>query len=119
VPDTEPKIDIYELALELSRRVYTVIELAALERYFLRDTLDRKSTSVPLLVRQGLNTAEMVARRASYMKAHRAALDVATLLDVLAQRGTIESTALVAARDVARTLVAKLLPLTIPPPLVR
>jgi hypothetical protein len=118
-PEPTERVEVYELALELSRTVFRVIEVAELERFFLRDALDRKSTSVPLLIRQGLATPHMVDRRKLYVQARQAALDCSTLLDVLGQRGTIEKATLDAACDVARALVAKLEPLTIPPLMVR
>jgi 23S rRNA-intervening sequence protein len=111
------RFDVYELALELSKSVFAVIEAAELERFFIRDALDRKSTAVPVLVRQGLNTANMHERRIAYDRARKAALECATLLDVLGQRGTIADKLLAPAQAAATLLVDKLTPLTVPPPM--
>lgn len=112
--------EIYQLALRLSSEVYAVVELVAgVERFFLRDQLDRKSTVIPQLVKQGLGCESMVERRALYAKAKRVALDCLAVLDVLGQRGTIEPQALTAARNTAQALVDALGPLTVPPPLTR
>jgi hypothetical protein len=114
------RVEIYELALKLSSEVYTVVELVAgVERFFLRDQLDRKSTVIPQLVKQGMGCESMVERRAVYTKAKRVTLDCLAVLDVLGERGTIEVQALKAAHSTAQALVDALAPLIVPPPLTR
>jgi four helix bundle protein len=115
----EERIGIYQRALEFSAKIFTVVELAEVERYFLRDRLDRRSTAIPLLVTQALATEVMADRRRLFLQAQCATRDVATLLDVLGERGTVEPEALDAARQQARLLAAELAALTIPPPMVR
>lgn len=113
-----PTVDLYQQALELASRVFTVIELAETERYYLRDQLDRKSAIIPQLVAQGLAIADMQARRALYQRAREALTDCAAILDILAERGTVEPEALQPARALALALLEKLLALTVPPPRV-
>src|SRR5215212_8866845 len=98
---SSPEPETYQLALELTARVFTVIELAEVERYFLRDQLDRRSTAVPVLIGQALGTAVMADRRTLYDRARRATRDCLAVLDILSQRGTVEPEALEAARSVA------------------
>jgi hypothetical protein len=113
-------MEVYELSLRLASDIYTVVELiAGVERFFLRDQLDRKSTVVPQLVKQALACESMVERRAVYVKARRVALDCLAVLDVLGTRGTIEAEALAIARKTAQALIDMLAPLTVPPPLAR
>jgi four helix bundle protein len=115
----EPEPDTYQLALEFSSRVFTVIELAeGVERYFLRDQLDRRSTSVPVLVSQGLAVSVMSDRRDVYRRARGAVRDCLAVLDILAHRGTVEPEPLEAARNIARRLIERLDSLTIEPPML-
>jgi hypothetical protein len=118
VPERHDRIDLYHQTLELARRVFTVIELAETERYYLRDQLDRKSAIIPQLVAQGLATADMQARRALYQRAREALTDCAAILDILAERGTVEPEALEPTRALALVVLEKLLALTVPPPRV-
>ena len=74
-PERHDRIDLYQQALGFASRVFTVIELAEAERYYLRDQLDRKSAIIPQLVAQGLATADMAARRALYQRAREALRD--------------------------------------------
>lgn len=111
-----PEPETYQLALELTARVFTVIELAeGVERYYLRDQLDRRSTEVPALIAKGLSTAVMHDRRAHYRAARAAVRDCLVVLDILATRGTVEAQALEAARAHARRLIERLDGLTIEP----
>jgi four helix bundle protein len=115
-----PEPETYQLALDFTARVFTVIELAeGVERYYLRDKLDRRSTSVPVLVAQGLGTAVMGDRRTIFRDARVAARDCLAVLDILAHRGTVEPEPLEAARSVARLLVERLDRLTVEPQAVR
>ena len=100
--------ELYELALELSARVFTVVELAEVERYHLRDQLDRQSTSIPLLVARGMSTTDMKGRRELYKTALRTLTECTAVIDILGQRGTVEPEALEAARSVALRLSEKL-----------
>ena len=118
VPERHDRIDLYQQTLELAHLVFTVIELAETERYYLRDQLDRKSAIIPQLVAQGLATADMPARRALYQRAREALTDCAAILDILAERGTVEPEALEPTRALALVVLEKLLALTVPPPRV-
>src|SRR5258705_7415340 len=110
----EPVAETYQIALDFTARVFTVIELAeGVERYFLRDQLDRRSTSIPVLVSQALGTAVMTDRRAIYVRARRATRDCLAVLDILAQRGTVEPEVLAAAIAVAKALIDRCNALTI------
>src|ERR1041384_8188794 len=93
-PERPERIGLYHQALGFASRVFTVIELAEAERYYLRDQLDRKSAIIPQLIAQGLATADMQARRALYLRARQALTDCAAILDILAERGTVEPEAL-------------------------
>ena len=117
--DPPERVRVYSLALELAARIYAVIEHADTERYFLRDQLDRKSASVPQLIAQGLATADMVTRRALYVRARQAVTDCAAILDIRIPRATVARGLLDPARAISNTLVDELLPLTVPPPRVR
>jgi hypothetical protein len=117
-PERHDRVDVYQQALGFATRVFTVIELAEAERYYLRDQLDRKSAIIPQLVAQGLATADMQARRALYQRAREALTDCAAILDILSERGTVEPGALEPARALGLALLEKLLALTIPPPRV-
>jgi len=117
-PERHDRIDLYQQALGFASRVFTVIELAEAERYYLRDQLDRKSAIIPQLVAQGLATADMQARRALYQRAREALTDCAAILDMLAERGTVEPEALEPTRALALALLEKLLALTVAPPRV-
>jgi hypothetical protein len=116
VPDRPERIGLYQQALGFASRVFTVIELAEAERYYLRDQLDRKSAIIPQLIAQGLATADMQARRGLYQRARQALTDCAAILDILAERRTVEPEALDPARTMAEVLLDKLLPLTVAPP---
>src|SRR5262245_31174427 len=116
----EPEPETYQLALDFTARVFTVIELAeGVERYFLRDQLDRRSTSVPVLVAQGLGMAVMSDRRNVFRRARGATRDCLAVLDILAHRGTVEPEPLEAARAIARRLIERLDSLTVEPPMSR
>jgi hypothetical protein len=117
-PARHDRIELYQQALELAARVFTVLELACAERYYLRDQLDRKSAIIPQLVAQGLATADMQARRALYQRAREALTDCAAILDILSERGTVAPEALAPARALALALLEKLLALTVAPPRV-
>jgi len=113
------RMPVYQKALDFAARVFTVIELSAdVERYFLRDQLDRKSTTVPQLVAQGLATDNMPERRMLLGRARRMVTDCATILDMLAERGTVEPAALEAARESTGGLSSVLHDLVTPPPKV-
>lgn len=115
-PSSRP--EIYELSVKLSRAVENVVEqVASGERFFLRDQLDRKSTTVPRLIQQGLGCDSLVERRAVYANACRVAKDCLALLEALGARHTVEPAALAAAQASARALIDALGPLSVPPPL--
>ena len=119
VPSATTRVPVYQKALEFAARVFTVIELAAsVERYFLRDQLDRKSTAVPQLVAQGLATDNMPQRRQLLERARRMVTDCGAILDTLGERGTVEPEALDAARVATGGLAEVLHELVTPPPKV-
>lgn len=112
------RAEIYELSIAFSHEVESVVQQVATgERFFLRDQLDRKSTTVPQLIQQGLRCDSLVERRAVYANARRVAQDCLAVLDALGARHTVEPATLTAAQAAARTLIEALGPLTVPPPL--
>jgi hypothetical protein len=115
--DADPlaSIPVYRRALELSAALYAIVELAADERYFMRDMLDKKSTAVPLAIAQAFRLEEMAARRELFRAASNSAKDCKALLDVLGQRGTIAPDALARASEVVCALIDELVPYTIEP----
>jgi len=118
-PGSVDRVPVYQKALDAAAKIFTVIELAAdVERYFLRDQLDRKSTAVPQLVAQGLATDNMPQRRTLFERARRMVTDCAAILDMLGERGTVEAEALAAARTSVAGLLAALQELVTPPPKV-
>lgn len=105
----EDRQPVYQLALDLSKQLYLIIELTeSVERFHLRDALDKKSTAVPMIVARALGEKEMTERRKLYRQAHKAATDCMAILDVLAQRGTVEPEPLEQARTTAGDLCSKL-----------
>jgi len=110
---------VYRQALAFTARAFAVTELAATERFHLRDQLDRKASMVPQLVAQGLALADMHARRVLYVRARQAVTDCAAILDILGERGTVDLIALAPAAALALALLDTLGPLTAPPLRVR
>jgi hypothetical protein len=104
---TEMRVEIYQLALELAARLYTVVELAELERYYLRDALDKKSTAIPVLIARGLAVSG-AERREHFAHARRIVTDCAAILDTLRERGTIEAEAIGPARTLVSAMLQKL-----------
>src|SRR5688500_7977367 len=102
--DGEIRVEIYQLALGLSARLHTVVELAEVERYYLRDALDKKSTAVPVLIARGLAVSGP-ERREHFATARRVITDCAAILDMLRERGTIEVEALGPARTLASAML--------------
>lgn len=118
-PQRHDRLELYQLALAFTSHVYVVIELAAeLERYFLRDQLDRKSAIIPQLVAQGLATAEMPVRRALFVRARQSLTDCTTILDMLAERRSVKLDAIEPARAIGLELLDRLLEQTQSPPKV-
>ena len=105
--ESEMRVEIYQLALELAARLYNVVELAELERYYLRDALDKKSTAIPVLIARGLAVSG-AERREHFAHARRIVTDCAAILDTLRERGTIEVEALGPARTLAAAVQQKL-----------
>ncbi len=117
-PPPSSRAEIYDLSVKLSSDVSSVVQrVASGERFFLRDQLDRKSTTVPQLIQQGLRCDSLVERRAVFASARRVTQDCLAVLDALGQRNTVEPAALTAAQASARALIDALGPLTVPPPL--
>lgn len=118
-PDDE-RVPVYRLALALSAKLFAIVNLAVgTERFYLRDQLDKKSTAIPVLVARALQIAEMAERRKLLRLARKAVTDGFVILDVLAERGTVDGAALEGARTAARELIAQLDALTVEPPRVR
>lgn len=118
-PD-DARVPVYRLALDLSAKLFAIVNLSAgVERFYLRDQLDKKSTAVPVLVARALAIAEMPERRKLLRLARKAVTDGFVILDVLGERGTVDDAALAAARATARALIAELDALTVEPPMVR
>lgn len=109
-------VPVYRRAVELAARAHDVIELAAGERFFLRDQLDRKAALVPQLIAQGLAVGDMAARRQLFRHARRALTDGTAILDMLAERGSAPPEVVAAARAVAAALLDELIALTAAPP---
>ena len=106
----------YRLALELAQRLETVVEGAdGVERAYLRGTLDKRSSTIAQLVDEALATAEMVRRRGLLENARIFTTECEAILGVLAQRGSVEDTALMTALESCRELRAHLATLTVPP----
>lgn len=104
------KREVYQRALDLAAAIYTVVELAEPERYYLRDQLDRKSTAIPVLISRALATTIPDRRRRLFQDAARLVLECSAILDVLTRRGTVEPEAVEAASGVARELVGLMAP---------
>lgn len=112
-------LDLYQLALQVLSEVLAVVELmGGPERSFLRDQLDRKSVTIPPLVKQGRLCESLVERRAVFMKAKRVAQDCMAVLTALGQ-GPSDAPALVSAQNTLQLLIEALGPLSVPPPLTR
>lgn len=112
-PDLE-RVPIYQQALELAKQVFTVVEICeGVERFYLRDALDKKSTAVATLIARALAAGNMDDRRGLYRQAHRAVVDCASMLDILQHRGTVEEEVVAAARATATALAPALEKLTI------
>jgi len=110
------RVPVYHRAVELAARAHAVIELAADERFFLRDQLDRKSSLIPQLIAQGMAITDMAARRALLRQARRALTDCAAILDMLIERGSAPRDPVEHARGLALALLEELLALTVEPP---
>ena len=106
---------LYDDAIELSVRIYLVIELATNERYFLRDQLDRKGSAIPQLVAQALSTGDLTARRALYVRARQLVIDCMAIFDILNGRRSVEPEAIASARQVGKTLLLALADHSLPP----
>lgn len=100
--------DVYQVALDFTAAVFQVIQLAELERFHLKDQLDRRSTAIALLVSQARAQPGGRTRRGLYQQARRAAMECRAVLDILAQRHTVEASVLEAARDLAADLEPRL-----------
>jgi four helix bundle protein len=112
-PATIARPEIYQLALDFTARVFQVIEVAAMERFHLKDQLDRRSTAIAVLVAQARDTPGGPMRRARYQQARRAAMDCSAILDILHQRNTVEASVLAPARAMVADLLARLAQLAI------
>lgn len=98
----------YELALDFTTHVHTVIERAELERYHFRDTLDRKATAVAIALSRATNLPLAQDRRAACDKVLPVAHECAAMLDILAARNTVPPDVLEPAREVLRALIVRI-----------
>ena len=112
-PPSHLQSELYRLALELTAKVFTVVELAEVERYYLRDALDKKVTVIPVLISRAEATVEVPERRELFRRARKVTADCAAILDILTMRGTVEPEVLGPARTVAAALIYKLDPLLV------
>ena len=104
----EGRTRAYQLALSLSSRVFTIVELAAMERYFVRDRLEKLSMSLPHEVLFAQQYATQRERIRTYQRALHTAREILSVIDILGERGTIEPEAVVDGRAIATELVAVL-----------
>lgn len=112
----EQKILAYQLALSLGQQLCVVIEMTeGVERVYLHDTLDKRSASIAQLVERALATPHLVQRRGLLENARIYATECEAILDVLAQRGSLEPEALEPAVRVCRELRSYLAELAVPP----
>lgn len=112
----DERVPVYRVSLELARCLYTVVELIeGVERVHLRNTLDTRSTAIPMLIARGLATHVMVERRNHFEIALASATECKAVLDVIAQRGTLEDEALAEAIAKTQELREMLAPLIVPP----
>lgn len=110
---------VYRQGLAFAARTFAITELAASERFHLRDQLDRKASVVPQLVAQALAVADMHRRRSLYLTARQAVTDCVAILDLLGERGTVGPIDLAPAAALAEALLDSLAALTVPPLQVR
>ena len=107
--NAEDRSPVYQLALDLAQQLYVVVELSqSVERFYLRDNLDKQSTQVPVIVARAMAERDMSQRRQQFATAYRTVTDCLAILDVLAQRGTVEPEPLDKARATAAALCTKL-----------
>ena len=106
----------YQLALDFANTVHTIIELAEMERYMVKDALDRKAMAIAMGMAQAANDPIMSGRRAQYKKMQVMIVECATMLDMLERRGSVEPELLEPARALATQLIDKLTELSTPPP---
>jgi four helix bundle protein len=105
----EERSPVYQLSLDLAQELFTVVELSAtVERFYLRDNLDKQSTLIPVIVARAMSERDMSQRRSQYALAHRTVTECLAILDVLSQRGTVEPEPLDKARATAQVLCNKL-----------
>lgn len=117
--DRSERVPVYELALELSRQLFTIIELVeGVERIHLRDKLDRRSTEVPVLIAKAMATPDMARRRDLFETARIYTTECEAILDVLHQRATVEDEVITPALETSRKLRDQLAALAVPPPRV-
>jgi hypothetical protein len=112
-PRNEDRILAYQLALKLSQQLVVVVELS--EGSFARDSLDKRSRTIPQLVAKALTTSEMVRSRGLFENARIFATECEAILETLALVGTIEDEALALACASCREFRDHLTALTVPP----
>ena len=103
-PVTERPV-VYALALALSAQVYTIVELAAMERYYLRDRLEKLGNSLPLMILEANARTTQRERIALFERVRAAARSCLGIIDILGERGTVEPEAVDAARGSAFALL--------------
>ena len=81
---------VYQLALQLSSRVFTIVELAAMERYFVRDRLEKLSMQLPKVLLTAVQIGTRRERTLEYVRAYTLTNEVLSIIDILGERGTVE-----------------------------
>ncbi len=108
----EPDPPIYTMALELSSQVFLLLELAQMERYYLKDQLDKRTTEIAMVVKRAIGESLMADRRRLFHRARLAVTGVVSILDILDTRQSVEPQALDPARALAARMLDKLEELT-------
>jgi len=107
-----PRVDVYELALELVGQVHDIIADAESTRFYLKDRLDRNATQIAMAL--GHVAEEMPSERwRGYRKTLRIVTDCGTLLEVMARQGCLAIGALARARETVAKLQAEIVPLAL------
>ena len=110
-PEPTQRERAYQLSLQLSSHVFTVVELASMERYSVRDRLEKISMALP----HALLRAQAMPQKNERVRAYEGALNLArecmSIIDILGARGTVEPEPIAAARKAVRELEAMLVEL--------
>lgn len=94
----------YQLALRLSSHIFTIVELAEMERYAVRNRLDRLGMALPPLVLSAQTQGTQYERHHAYTEARTIARQCLSMIDIFGERGTVEPEAIGEARATATEL---------------